>query len=57
MVIKNSVSTDIISTFVNSINILDCCLSGVQLLFENCGHKRQSQQGRREGVHIKKKIK
>ena len=34
MAIKNSVSTDFISTFVDSINIFHCGLSGVQLLFE-----------------------
>ena len=33
MAIKNSVSNDLLSTFVDSINVLDCQLSGVlQLL-------------------------
>ena len=29
MAIKNSVSNDFCSTFVDNVNIFDCCLSGV----------------------------
>ena len=36
MAIKNSVSNDISSTFVNSINILDCGLSGLKLDIKLC---------------------
>ena len=31
MAIKNSVSNDFLSTFINSINVFDCHLSGVSL--------------------------
>ena len=31
MAIKNSVSNDVLSTFVDSINVFDCHLSGVHM--------------------------
>ena len=30
MAIKNSVSNNYLSTFIDSINVFDCCLSGVR---------------------------
>ena len=32
MAIKNSIYNDFKSTFIKSINVLDCCLSGVRTL-------------------------
>ena len=42
MAIANSVSNDFLSTFVDSVNIFDCCLSGV----ENIPLKRDVNQKR-----------
>ena len=36
MSIKNSVSNDFLSTFVDSINIFDCHLTGVKLFSAYC---------------------
>ena len=37
MTIENSVSNDVLSTFIDSVNVFDCRLSGVNFHFSSCG--------------------